>query len=250
MTRLASALCLFVLVGGLAGVSRASDDKAKAIVDKAVNALGGEEKLNSAKAFTWKGKGKINFMGNESDFTLDAAAQGLDHYRGTIDGEFGGQSVKIITVLNGAKGWRKLGDQGGPLEDDRLANEKRTLYLVQAPINLAPLRDKNFKLETAGDEKVGDKPADVLKVTGPDGKEFKMYFDKESGLPVKQAAKVLDFMGNEVAQETTYADYKDMDGLKKATKLQVKRDGDKFIEQEIVEFKIVDKLDPKTFDEP
>jgi hypothetical protein len=250
MTRFTGAFCLVLLLYGFGSPARASDDKAKAIVDKAVNALGGEEKLNSIKAFTWKGKGKVNFMGNESDFTVDTAAEGLDHYRRAIDGEFGGQSVKVVTVLNGDKGWRKIGDESGPLEADRLANEKRVLYLVEAAINLAPLRDKNFKLEAAGEEKVDDKPALVLKVTGPDGKDFKMYFDKESGLPVKQSARVLDFGGNEVAEETTYADYKDVDGLKKAMKVQVKRDGEKFIDQEILEFKVVDKLDPKMFEQP
>ena len=41
-----------------------------------------------------------------------------------------------------------------------------------------------------------------------------------------------------------------MGGIKKATRLQVKRDGEKFIDQEITEFKVVDKLDPKMFEQP
>jgi len=251
MTRFTSALFMTLLVCGLAGSARAQNDAGtKAILDKAAKALGGEEKLNAVKAFTWKGKGKLNFMGNESDITVETIVQGLDHYRRVLEGEFGGQQRKIIIVLNGAKGWRKFGDQGGELEGDPLANEKRVLYLTQAPITLAPLRDPKFKVEAAGDEKVGDKPAAVLKVTGPDGKDFKIYFDKESGLPVKQVAKVLSIMGDEVTEETTYADYKDMGGIKKATRLEVKRDGDKWIDQEITEFKILDKVDPKMFDEP
>ena len=35
------------------------------------------------------------------------------------------------------------------------------------------------------------KPAAALKVTGPDGKDFTLYFDKESGLPVRMVAKVI-----------------------------------------------------------
>ena len=250
MTRFTGAFCLAVLLYGLGSPARASDDKAKAIIDKAAQALGGDEKLNAAKNFTWKAKGKINIMGNESDFTLEGAAQGLDHYRGQFEADFGGNKVKGVTVLNGDKGWRKFADNNMELEKDGVANEKRTLYLLAAPVTLAPLRDNNFKVEAAGEEKVGDKATAVLKVTGPDGKDCKIYFDKESGLPIKLVAKVIGFMGEEFTQENTYANYKDMGGIKKATKIEIKRDGEKFMEQEITEFKAVDKLDPKTFDQP
>ena len=77
-----------------------------------------------------------------------------------------------------------------------------------------------------------------------------MYFDKESGLPVQVVAKVTGFMGEEFTQETTYSDYKEFSGIKKATRATSKRDGEKFIETEITEFKVLDKVDPKTFEEP
>ena len=61
----------------------------------------------------------------------------------------------------------------------------------------------------------------MLKVTGPDGKDFTLCLDKESGLPVKLVAKVLSFQGEEYTSETTYADYKDFGGIKKATKVVI-----------------------------
>jgi|GEM_PF-5827585 len=71
------------------------------------------------------------------------------------------------------------------------------------------------------------------------------------GSPARAADdKVIGFMGEEFTQENTYADYKDMGGIKKATKLEIKRDGEKFMEQEITDFKPVDKHDAKTFDKP
>jgi hypothetical protein len=124
------------------------------------------------------------------------------------------------------------------------------LYLQVIPVTLVALKGKGFKVKAAGDEKVGDKPAVVLEVTGPDDKTFKISFDKESGLPVKQVAKVIGFMGEEFTQETTFGDYKDFGGIKKATKVEAKRDGEKFISQEITDFKPVEKVDAKTFDEP
>jgi hypothetical protein len=50
--------------------------------------------------------------------------------------------------------------------------------------------------------------------------------------------------------ETTFADYKEFDGIKKATKIEVKRDGEKFQTMELTEFKVVDKVDPESFTEP
>jgi hypothetical protein len=105
-------------------------------------------------------------------------------------------------------------------------------------------------VQAAGEEKVGDKAAVKIKGTGPDDKEFTLYFDKETGLPLKMVAKVAGFMGGEFLQETTYSDYKEMGGIKKAAKITATRDGAKFLNQEITDFKVVDKLDPKTFAEP
>ena len=112
------------------------------------------------------------------------------------------------------------------------------------------LKGKDFKVESAPETKVGDKPAAGIKVTGPDGKDFTLYFDKESGLPVRTVAKVLGFMGEEFTQETNFTDYKEMAGIKKATKIEAKRDGDAFLSQEILEFKVVDKVPADTFAEP
>jgi hypothetical protein len=251
MRRFIGALLATALAAGLGSLARADDDKdPKAILDKAVKALGGEENLAKAKAATWKSKGKLSFGGNDSELTSETTVQGIDHYRLEFEGDFGGNKAKGVVVLAGDKGWRDFGGNKMELDKDALANEKRAVYLVVAPVTLLPLRDKGFKVEVAAADKVGDKPAVALKVTGPDGKDFTLAFDKESGLPVKLTAKVLDFQGNEFTQETTFADYKDFGGIKKATKIESKRDGQKFLEQEVSAFKALDKVDPKTFEEP
>ena len=246
MTRfLGAAIAAAILFVGTGG-AHADDNDAKSILEKGIKALGGEEKLSKADAFSWKGKGTISFGGNENDFTVEMTIKGLDRYRR----EFGNDQFNGVVVLDGGKGWRKFGENGGELEGDALANEKRNVYLNVVPITLVALKGKGFKYEAGGEEKVGDKPAAVLKVTGPDGKDFTLYLDKESGLPVKLVAKVLSFQGDEYTQETTYADYKDFGGIKKATKLVIKRDGEPFQNWEVTDFKVLDKVDDATFSEP
>ena len=95
------------------------------------------------------------------------------------------------------------------MDADAVKNEKRTVYLMVVSATIVPLKSKGFKVESAPDESIKDKPAAALKVTGPDGKDFTLYFDKESGLPVRMKAKVIGFNGEEYLQESTFSDYKD-----------------------------------------
>jgi hypothetical protein len=228
----------------------ADEKEAKAVVDKAIKAAGGEEKLANARALSWKVKGTITFNGNDGEITGQTTVEGLDHYRSEFEAEFNGNMVKGVVVLNGDKGWRKTGEETTELDADFLANEKRSVYLQLATVLLVPLKGKGFKLASAVDEKVGDKPVSVVKATGPDGKDFTLYFDKENGLPVKLVAKMIGFQGEEFTQESKYSDYKVFNGIKKATKIETKRDGERFIDGEVIEFKVLDKAEPDKFTEP
>jgi hypothetical protein len=250
MKRLMSAILAVTLAVGVGRLALADDQDGKAVIDKAVAALGGAAKLNAAKAITWKSKGKLHLNDSENSVSTKVTAQGIDHYRQEFEGEYNGAPIKGVTILNGDKGWRKFGEETNPLEDQALANQKRVAYLQLVPELPTLLRGEGFKVEAAQEDKVGGKPAAVLKVTAPDGKDFQIYFDKDSGLPLKVTAKVANRQGNESEQETTFADFKDFDGIKRATKIETKRNGKKFIESEVTDFKVVDKVDPKAFDEP
>jgi hypothetical protein len=250
MTRLMSAVLAAGLVLGLGRSAVADDQQAKAVLDKAVNALGGAAKLSAAKAVTWKTKGKMRLGDNDNEFTSKITAQGIDHFRQELEGDFNGTPVKGTTVVNGDKGWRDFNGQTSELEGDQLSNQKRNIYLQLVAQMPQLLKGNGFKAESVEDQKEGGKPAVELKCTGPDGKEFQLFFDRESGLPVKMTAKVAGRQGNEFAQETTYSNYKDFDGIKRATKVESKRNGQKFMESEVTDFKVLDKIDPKTFAEP
>jgi hypothetical protein len=240
----AASVSLFCLVS--VSLVRADDPAAAATLDKAIKALGGEEKLAKIQAFSWKAKGKLTIQGNENDFESQVTMQGLDHLRR----EFGNERFHMISVVSGDKGWRRLRDETREIAGDGLTVEKQAIYLQAVPITLLPLKSKAFKYEAAADEKVGDKPAAVLKVIAPDGKDFTLYFDKESGLPVKEVAKLTDPGGNGFAMEVTFADYKEFGGIKKATKIEVRQNGQISQVLEVTEFKVLEKVDPETFAEP
>jgi hypothetical protein len=234
----------------LSGSARGDEKDATPILDAAIKALGGEEKLAKASNASWKSKGTISINNNETPIQIATTTQGLDYLRNEFELEFNGEPFKGVVVLSGKKGWRKLGDNTMDLDDEGIATTKQGGYLLAVPMTILPLKGKGFKAEAAPDEKVNGKPADVVKATGPDGKPFTLFFDKETHLPVKLVATVKGMQGEEFVQETTYSDFKDFDGLKHATKAESKRNGDPFTKQEITEFKIVEKPDPSLFEEP
>ncbi|HXY33890.1 MAG TPA: hypothetical protein VEI07_06655 [Planctomycetaceae bacterium] len=230
----------------------AAGPDAKEVIDKAVNALGGEAKITAleGKIVETKAKGKVNFGGNEGEISTTTITMGLGKYRQDFKGDLGGNEIKGVTVMDGDKAWRKFAGDTSKLEDDQLANQKRAVYLSLVPAVILPLKGKDFKVESTKEEKVDNKPAVALKIVGPDKKDFELFFDKETGLPVKMLATVNGFGGDEFTQETTYGKYKDFNGVKRATKIENKRNGEKFLDIEITDIKVLDKADPKTFAEP
>ena len=68
--------------------------------------------------------------------------------------------------------------------------------------------------------------------------------------PSVTSVRLADYQGDDYKQDWAFSNYKDFDGLKRATKIETKRNGKKFIEQEISEFKVLDKVEPKAFAEP
>ena len=240
----------FLFLCGLS-VPACASDEAKAVIDRAIQAMGGEAKFSKAKAFTWKTKGKFRFGESESEFTAETTFAGLDRFRQEFSGDFGGNPFKVVVVLNGDRAWRKIGDAVMEITGDDLANEKRNIYLQAIPAGMfLLLKSKDFQIELADNEKASDADAIAVKVAGPDGKNFKLFFDKKTNFLVKAVASVRGFNGEEFTQETTYSDIKDFGGIKKAAKHEAKRDGNAFLEAEITEFKALEQVDPETFAEP
>src|ERR1051326_8126549 len=78
---------------------------AKAILDKAVKAHGGLEKLNKSKAIQTKSKGQLELMGNTIDFTQEATVVSPDKIKEKVSLTINGQQINVTSVYNGKQGW-------------------------------------------------------------------------------------------------------------------------------------------------
>jgi hypothetical protein len=216
-----------------------------------MKAMGGEEKLAKAAAISWKTAGTMSVMGNASEVTTECVAEGVDKLRRKLEADFNGNAFQAVIVVNGDHAWRKFGDNQMPIEGDALTYEKHMVCVRLVPFSLATLKGKGFKLESAPDEKVGEKMANVVKVTDPPGKSMSLFFDPESGQLIKLRTTTMGFGGDqEFVLETTYGEYKEMGGVKIPTKVNSTRDGESFLEETVKEFAALEKTEPGTFDEP
>lgn len=222
--------------------------EALALVDKAIVAVGGEEKLAKMQAYSWKIKGLLSLGGADSPMTAETTIQGLDHWR--QDFVIGGGVFKGTWTLAGEKGWRNLGGNRVDYDKGAVAEEKRSISLLAIPITLLPLKSTQFKLETVPDVTVDGHELAGIRATLPDGRDFMVFFDKETHLPTKVVAKVRGLDGSEVTEETFYRDFKDFGGLKKATRISSRRNGSRFMEQEVTDFQVLEKVEPKVFTDP
>jgi hypothetical protein len=250
MPRLLSCCLVLLLLAGVAGPV-AGEDKPDpaAVLEKGIKALGGEANLVKYPAATWKATGTYYALkGKGDDFSGEWAVQPPNRYRADIEFQRNGATFHEVRVITGDKGWIKLEKQSTEEMDKDVVAEEKKLMNTQW-LTLVPLRDKSFQLEALPDSKVDDKAVAGIKVTRA-GSEFRLYFDKESGLLLKSERRIKDEGGREVKQEVLYGDYQEVKGIQHAMKRTVLRDGKKFIVEKLSDYKPAETLDEKLFVKP
>jgi hypothetical protein len=226
------------------GTVRSGTDDARAIVNKAIEAMGGEANLTKHRTATWREKGTYYGMGDGLPYTSSLAIQWPDQFRMTVDNVF-------TIVVNGDKGWIKDADGTKELPRDQLALQKHNLNAGWIT-SLWPLKDKEFQLKAIGEAKVGKHLTQVVEVKRKGYPDVKLYFDKTTHLRVMSEfrTKSPEQKFQEVTQQMHFSDFRDVDGAKTPHKIVLKRDGKLFVEAEILDLKVADKLGAKMFARP
>ena len=240
-----ASLALGLLFVGVNFVRSGEDKDARTIIEKAIKAAGGEAKLAKLKSSTWKEKGIYYGMGEDGfPYTANYAIQWPNQFRLEVEGVF-------TIVLNGEKGWNRMGDTTKEMGKDELAlqlHNHRAGWIT----SLTPLADKEFHMKTIGEAKVGKQVAQGVQVSRKGYPDVKLYFAKDTGLLVKSEhrSKAAEQEFKEVNQATYFSDFRDVDGAKIPHKRVMKRDDKLYIEAEVSDMKVAEKLDAKLFAMP
>lgn len=229
-----------------------ADDAADArkIIEKAVQAQGGQDKLAKLPGIVIKFKGTFHGMGEGIPMSGTVSTQGPDKVRADIEVETGGQKIVIVNVLAGDKGWNKIINETKEMDKDEIAEGNEQAYAGWVA-TLAPLTDKQFKLALLGESEIEKEAAVGVKVSSKGHRDIDLYFSKKTGLLVKWETIVKEEGSDkEVTQESFASDYKDVQGTKQSHKFVVKRSGKLFLEGEASEIQLSEKLDASLFEKP
>jgi hypothetical protein len=239
---------LLFVVFAAANPAAAQDDP-KAILERAIKAHGGADKLAKLKAVKTRAKGRLEIRGG-LDFTETTLAQLPGQLKEVILITNAGQQTAVTLVFNGKEGWIRTNDQTGDMDPRLVESMQNAAYLRQVA-RLYPLKEKVYELAILPPILVSDQPAVGFKVSSKGHKDVNLYFYKETGLLARMDYRTFDLSGmNEVREERTVLAYQEVDGLKTARRLVAYRDGNKFMEAEILEARLLDKIDDDEFRKP
>jgi len=183
----------------------ASEPSVDQILEKYVQALGGQSAIEKLKTRIMKGS--IQVRGTGEMGTVQVFQKAPDKGFALINVPSDGPTPR---GFNGKVGWYVDPDEG--LQDataEDVAAMKREFDFYR-PIRLKTLYPKMvFK----GKETVGDRQTYVIEATAQDGAVGKMYFDTQSGLLLRDEAPYVTEDGKGVLQ-IDYEDYREVDGVK------------------------------------
>jgi hypothetical protein len=212
-----TALLLALPLLGLPAPARA-EEAPRAVIERAVKALGGEELLKRRVGVRMKLKGKFflpDGPGQEFPLEGETLTQPGPRVRLTFHVDVLGNKVDAVIVLDGANSWQRTYGRVQDLGPE----ERRTMgvssYADRVTGLLPLLNDKGFTLTPLGEDKVEGRPAVGVKVTSKDRPDISLYFDKESGLLAKYGYRSRSLGADkEALHETILSNYRRLDQSK------------------------------------
>lgn len=228
----------------------AADDaaSARAVIQRAVEAHGGIERLAKLKSQVRSMKGELNF-GGAVPATCEVSCELPGKIRWAYELDKGNQKAQITLVLNEDKGWQAGSGAIKEMNKQQVDEVGEELYVLWVT-TLVALRDPGFELAALPEITVAEQPAAGVKVARKGRPDLKLYFDKKTGLLAKVERKGTE-AGTEITRAYFFSEPKEFDSLKLPTKQVVIDNGTrKVAEWSTISYKFPGSLPGSTFDKP
>jgi hypothetical protein len=194
------AVGLLLLVPMCSWASAGEELTADEVLTKALEALGGKERL--AKTGTIEASGSLELLGMTGSY--EYWAQAPNKFKEIIDLEV----IYLERAVAGEEGWEKRDDDVKPLAGADLESLKRRALFQP----LLVFQKSAFPPKLGGRETIDDREVLVVEVQTPEYGVETIYFDAESLLPVREVRTISSADG-EYARTTSYGDYRLVDGV-------------------------------------
>jgi hypothetical protein len=243
-------MCLAVTLFAGAIPARAQAPTPGEIVDRAIRAHGGDERLVGLTGFVIRYRSEFtDGVATSQDLSVSLPNQS----RSISTLSSGGKSRTTTLVVAGDEGWSRSNDMTLPYPQPFLANYKKFTLPFLGPRDILRLRarQKNpaCQFASTGEATIDGRAAVGLKMNLNGGSQQVWYFDKESGLLLREESPTANFEGEDTVTATSYADYQTFDGFPLARKVTNERDGKPYFTRELIDFKAASP-DPAAFAKP
>jgi hypothetical protein len=245
-----TALLLAVLLGGIAGAG-SPEEEAKALLIRAIKAHGGEEALEKYRASRSWSKGKIKMAGlGEVEFIEEVATMLPNKFKELMRLECGGKTALLVTLVNGDKVSMACDGKAFPITNDLKKALQDAHHLMKISRLGTLLKDRSYEFAPLGEIKVEGKPAVGVRISARGKKDVNVYFDRETGLLAKVEHRTIDpTTRKEVTEERIILEYqKGKEGLPHPKKALIRHNGQKYLEAEVTEVELLEKLDDSVFE--
>jgi outer membrane lipoprotein-sorting protein len=186
------------------------------ILLKNYQSRGGEEKLSGIRNFRLEGK-MVNPMIN-----LELPIELIFNNPNKIRLETNFQGTKIINLFDGEKCWKIIAEEEEDVQELSNNDAEELKNLVIAMFPLFNYKNKGYKLEYLGNEKVKDAPAYKIRLYNEKDDDIFLFIDPNTGLEVKTTRY---FKGDNIV-EIFHSEYKQMNGLMVPSQLEAKTNGE------------------------
>jgi len=189
------------------------------LVDRNVEARGGEDAWRNVEALRYTGTAEIG-LGLEVPFVLDQ--QHPD--RMCFEYEFDGGQVEQCS--DGERGWKRVPFLGTAEVQPMTESELMDFADAADPWGLLfDFRARGHRIDLLPDQGVGDEVAHVLEVTLPGGSVREVWLDAETGLELKVVSTRM-LAKKERRVETEYGDWTTTHGLTIPRRQVTRTEGD------------------------
>jgi hypothetical protein len=229
----------------------AQGDDLKAILRKAIEAHGGEKLLTKYQAGSSKFKGKIKILNMDADMSGETMFQKPDKLKNAITLNIMNKEIDIVQVFDGKTFWVSIMGKTMEIKDDKIVKEMRETLRAEGGGSFVDMLKGGYDLSSVGDVKVKGKDAVGILVKKEGQRDITYFFDKKTFLVVKSEQRTLDGMsGQEYTQEKFITEYQVKDGLKVGKRVEIRKDGEEFMDIQILDVRIVEKFDASNFAKP
>jgi len=224
-----------VVLAALAPGAAVAQEPARAVIERAITAHGGHEKLSRARADRARLQGSLYIGLSRVAFTNDVTVQLPRLYRSVVQMQEGNRTRTVVHCLENDQPTISLDGQPQAVSASHATQLRQTLELESA-LRLVPLlSDSRYTLQHLGDFKLEGRVVVGIRVAGRGQRDLKLYFDRQTALLVKTEHLLDGPGGQDVTQEAYYRDYREVGGWKRPGRVAAYRDGKKVMEAELID---------------